>query len=161
MVGRGCRYTSLHPGPLCKVIGNMFKGLVMGMSMCLTWIHDDVIKRKHIPCCWPFVKGIRRSPLDSPHKGPVTRSFGVFFDLRLNKLLSKQSRRRWFGTPSRSLWRHCNVPEGVVPSLRFRRPKYPWWMSSHGNDFRITELLWGASNSPMIIMWSFDFFLWC
>ena len=39
----------------------------------------------------------------------VTRSFGVFFDLRLNKRLSKQSRRRWFETPSCSLWRHCNM----------------------------------------------------
>ena len=40
---------------------------------------------------------------------PVRRSFDVFFDLLLNKRLSKQSRRGWFETPSRSLWRHCNV----------------------------------------------------
>ena len=33
----------------------------------------------------------------------------VSFDLRLNKRLSKQWRRRWFETPSRSLWRHCNT----------------------------------------------------
>ena len=39
---------------------------------------------------------------------PETRSFDVFFDLRLNKRLSKQSRGWWFETPSRSLWRHCN-----------------------------------------------------
>ena len=32
---------------------------------------------------------------------PVTRSFGVFFDLRLNKRLNKQSRRWQFETPSR------------------------------------------------------------
>ena len=43
-----------------------------------------------------------------PSQRPVTRSFDVFFDLRLYKWLSKQSRRRWFETPSRSLWRHCN-----------------------------------------------------
>ena len=34
----------------------------------------------------------------------VTRSLDVFFDLRLNKRLSKQPRRWWFETPSRSLW---------------------------------------------------------
>ena len=39
---------------------------------------------------------------------PVTRSLDVFFDLRLNKPLSKQSRGWWFETPSRSLWRRCN-----------------------------------------------------
>ena len=37
---------------------------------------------------------------------PVARSFDVFFDLHMNKRLNKQSRRRWFETPSRSLWRH-------------------------------------------------------
>ena len=37
------------------------------------------------------------------------RSFDVFFDLGLNKQLSKQWRRRWFKTPWRSLRRHCNV----------------------------------------------------
>ena len=31
-----------------------------------------------------------------------------FFDLHLNKRLSKQSRHRWFETLSRSLWSHCN-----------------------------------------------------
>ena len=31
--------------------------------------HDDVIKWKHFPCYWPFVQGIHRSPVNSPHKG--------------------------------------------------------------------------------------------
>ena len=44
-----------------------------------------------------------------PAQRPVTRSFGIFFDLRLNKRLSKQSWGWWFETPSRPLWRHCNV----------------------------------------------------
>ena len=39
---------------------------------------------------------------------PVTRSFDVFFDPRMNKQLSKQSYGWWFEMPSRSLWRHCN-----------------------------------------------------
>ena len=42
-----------------------------------------------------------------PAQRPVTRSFDVFFDLRLNEWLSKQSWGWWFETPSRSLWRHC------------------------------------------------------
>ena len=31
--------------------------------------YDDVIKWKHIPRYWPFVRGIHRSPVNSPHKG--------------------------------------------------------------------------------------------
>ena len=40
-----------------------------------------------------------------PSQRPVTRSFDLFFDLRL----SKQWWGWWFETPSRPLWRHCNV----------------------------------------------------
>ena len=31
--------------------------------------HDDVIKGKRIPRYWPFVRGIHRPPVNSPHKG--------------------------------------------------------------------------------------------
>ena len=44
-----------------------------------------------------------------PSQRPVTRTFGVFFELHLNKRLSKQSRSWWLETPSRSLWCYCNV----------------------------------------------------
>ena len=43
-----------------------------------------------------------------PAQRPVTRSFDVFFDLHLNKRLSKQWWGWWFETLSRPLWRHCN-----------------------------------------------------
>ena len=33
------------------------------------FIYDDVIKWKHFPRYWPFVRGIHRSPMNSPHKG--------------------------------------------------------------------------------------------
>ena len=32
-------------------------------------LNDDVIKWRHFPCYWPFVRGIHRSPVNSPHKG--------------------------------------------------------------------------------------------
>ena len=56
------------------------------------------------PLCGEFT-----GPGEFPAQRPVTRSFGVFFDLRLNKRLSKQPWGWWFETPWWSLWRHCNV----------------------------------------------------
>ena len=44
---------------------------------------------------------------DFPAQRPVTRSFGVSFDLDLHNRLSIQSRGWWFETPSRPLRRHC------------------------------------------------------
>ena len=40
------------------------------MSLC----HDDVIKWKHFPRYWPFVRGIHRSPVNPPHKGQWRRA---------------------------------------------------------------------------------------
>ena len=39
--------------------------------------HDDVIKSKHFPRNWPFVRGIHRSPVNSPHKGQWRGGFDV------------------------------------------------------------------------------------
>ena len=66
-----------------------------------------------------------------PSQRPVTRSFDVFFDLRLNKRLSKQSRRRWFETQLRPLWRHYNVnstpcSQALAIGLKMRNISRPW-----------------------------------
>ena len=48
-------------------------------------------------------------PGECPAQRPVTRSFDVFFDLRLTKRLSKQPWGWWFETLLRPLWRHRNA----------------------------------------------------
>ena len=55
------------------------------------------------PLCGEFT-----GPGEFPTQRPVTRSFDVFFDQRLNKRLSKQPWGWWSETPSSSLWRHRN-----------------------------------------------------
>ena len=64
----------------------------------MQWVHDDVIKWKHFPHHWPLCRGFTGD-----------RWIDVFFDLRLNKRLSKQWWGWWFEMPSHPLWRHCNV----------------------------------------------------
>ena len=70
--------------------------------------HDDIIKRETFSASLTLLAANSSVTGEFPPLRPVTRSFDVFFDLRLNKRLSKQSRRRWFETKSRSLWRHYN-----------------------------------------------------
>ena len=50
------------------------QGLFNSLSMLVTRetpisCHDDVIKWKHSPRNWPFMRGIHRSPVNSLHKG--------------------------------------------------------------------------------------------
>ena len=69
--------------------------------------HDDVITWKHFRVTGHLC---RHSVVTAelPAQRPVTRSFDVFFDLRLNIRLSKQSWGWWFETLLRPWWRHCN-----------------------------------------------------
>ena len=53
---------------LCQYLAVIFYALFQykdHLSMC----HGDVIKWKHFPRYWPFVRGIHRFPVNSPHKG--------------------------------------------------------------------------------------------
>ena len=77
---------------------------------------------------------------------PVTRSFDVFFDLRLNKRWSKQWWGWWFETLSHPLWRHRNV---------FCFFYWTGMTSWHRKAFRITGPLWGESQRASYVD------LWC
>ena len=85
---------------LCYVV--RCYGLIMSIFM-LTSSNGNIC-RVTGPLCGEFT-----GPGEFPTQRPVTRSFDVFFDLRLNKRVSKQPSGWWFETLSRSLWRHCNV----------------------------------------------------
>ena len=69
-----------------------------------------------------------------PGQRPVTRSFDVFFELRLNKRLSKQSRGWWFETLSRPLWRHCNgIQFGNYYLLGMYQCRIQWFVDNYKN----------------------------
>ena len=77
--------------------------------LLLTEIHDDVIKWKHFPRYWPFVRGIHRSPVNSPHKGQWRGA--LMFTLiraRINGWVNNRQAGdlRRYRPP---LWRHRNA----------------------------------------------------
>ena len=85
------------------------RGNILRLVAPVLTFHDDVIKWKHFPRYWPFVRGIHRSPLNFAHKGRWRGALMFHLICALNKRLNKQSWGWWFETPTRSLWRHCNV----------------------------------------------------
>ena len=87
-------------------------------------------------------------PGEFPTQRPATRSCDVFFDLRLNKQLCKQSWGWLFETLSRPLWRQCNdycsCRSGKMHRLQVPLPGFPsvywsvlgsrrmgWWRYKH------------------------------
>ena len=97
-----------------------------------------------------FCAGNSRVTGEFPSQRPVMLNFDIFFDLRLNKRLSKKSGRRWFETPSRLLWRYCNShifacwqttrPNCVTFLQRHRRFVKPYLINSSKNNILLPEI---------------------
>ena len=75
----------------------------MSVVLCTWWRHQMETFSPLLAIC----AGNSSVNGELPAQSPVTRSFGAFFDLHLNKCLSKQSWSWWLETPFRPLWRHC------------------------------------------------------
>ena len=84
-----------------------------------------------------------------PAQRPVTLSFDVFFDLRLNKRLSKQPWGWWFETPSSPLWRHCNEHRHMQDAVPIW---YNYFTISSKNESNSASLSEGRDTSmiPML-----------
>ena len=97
---------------LCQdcVIGNgSLSQHLMGCSRCRIQNHDDVIKRRHFPRYWPFLRGIHRSPVNSPHKGQWRGAliFSVIFAWTNGWVNNRDAGA--LRPHNDSLWRHGNV----------------------------------------------------
>ena len=90
-------------------------------------------------------------PGEFPAQRPVTRIFDVFFDLSLNKRLSKQSKGWWFETQSRPLWRHCNVGRMDTGFI------YHTWTFQKYSRTRVT--IWVASDAMLTEKTGYHIFL--
>ena len=75
------------------------------------WRHNDIIKWKHFPRYWPFVRGIHGSPGNSPHKGQWRGDLMLSLICALNKRLTKLASGCWLKSPAGPLWRHSNGHE--------------------------------------------------
>ena len=62
-----------HTGQLCGIYCDGFRFFenIDRILTALHCIHDDVIKWKHLPRYWAFVRGSHRSPVNSPHTGQL------------------------------------------------------------------------------------------
>ena len=87
--------------------------------------HEDVIKWKHFPRNWPFLRGIHRSPVNSTHKGQWRGA--LMFSLICAWLNGEQCWSSWFETPSLPLWRHCNALSLSLSMWNRAAPPQIWY----------------------------------
>ena len=69
------------PSIFSKILMIQDRGCLLWDLSLIVWstFHDDVIKWRHFPRYWPFVRGIHRWPVNSPHKGQWRAALMFFF----------------------------------------------------------------------------------
>ena len=103
-------------------------------------MHDDVIKWKHFPRYWPFVRGIRRSPVNSQHKGQQSE----IINTRL--FCADKDHSTLFGTQDKILYKF----NGLLRKFWWRNRLvfrvcllfYPFWGGLKGEGVGVG---WGSS----------------
>ena len=103
----------------------------------ITMHHDDVIKWKHFPRNWPFVRGIHRSPVNSPHKGQW-RGALVFclICVWIND---------WVNNREAGDLRRYRAHYDVIVTICHHADCFIENNVMTGHIFRVTGLLWGES----------------
>ena len=132
-----CKYVSLSP----RII--ICKGLTHCPAMHLVTPHIMMTSSNgNIFHITGHLCGNSPVPGEFPAQRPVTRSFDVFVDLRLNKRLSKQSWGCLFETLSHQLWRHC--PTGLYNLYCCKCPGAKKRQALHNDyaDSAVTIVTW-------------------
>ena len=92
---------------------------ITGVSIVYSTVCSGADQRKHqSSASLAFVRGIHRWPVDSPHKGPVTRKIFPFDDVIMLWIFR---------------WRDHALLVSVLPGLRnswILEPSWGWWMSA-------------------------------
>ena len=79
-IGLGKRSSRiLHWGNLILPAGCPMGNLIFLRAVKECMFHDVVVKWKHFPHYWPFVRGIHQSLVNSPHKGQWQGTLMFFF----------------------------------------------------------------------------------
>ena len=125
---------------------------------------DDVIQWKHFPRYWSLVRGIHRSPVNSPHKGHWRRVLILSLICALNKRFSKQWWGWWFETSSCWSWCHCNVCQFAksnskdywnLPDIRWRTYR-TGCLVTQGITFQVNSLITQIF-SLATLLWNFAY----
>ena len=111
---------------------------------CLT--HDDVIKWKHFPRYWPFVRRIHRSPVNSQHKGQWRGAL-------MSSLVCTWI-KSWVNNPNAGDLRrhraHCDVSVMHCSDIPHQWSSHIAW-DLCSNNFAADTTLWYLKSTPIYV----------
>ena len=76
------------------VIMSLIASQISSLTIVYSTFYSGADQRKHQSASLASVRGIQRGPVNSPHKGPVTRKIFPFDDVIMTPFMPNQSRRK-------------------------------------------------------------------
>ena len=101
--------------------------------------HDDVIKWKHFPRYWPFVRGIHQSPVNSPHKGQWRGA--LMFTLICARI------NGWVNTREAGDLRRYRAHYDVIVMQKQSQSCHSMYFMTKRSNFQAISLIWMAATN--------------
>ena len=140
-------------------------GLYISIQPLFRWwleqicFHDDVIKWKYFSRYWPFVRGIHRSPVDSPHKAHCG---GALVLSLICAWTNGWANNRDAVFETSSLWRHWNIITAQIRELLYIGVIITSGTARDMN--KMVDILWTAFwntiSSVKIVVFRFQCYWW-
>ena len=124
------------------------QSIILIVSFFFIKYHDDVVKWKHFPRYWSFMRGIHRSPVNSPHKGQWRGA--LMFSL-IYAWINGWVNNREVGDLSRNRAHHDVIIMTSARKGMYRSDDQMW--SAGLINFVFTEILWGFNSERVFILW--------
>ena len=115
------------------VVYNIFSEKWTDMQVRCPVSHDDVIKWKHFPRYWLFVRRIHRSPVTGHRTKASDAELWCFLWFAPELWLSKQSWGWWFETSTRPLLRRRNANLDIQRYQIYIKVRYLWRINTTDN----------------------------
>ena len=115
-----------------------------------TQTHDDVIKWKHLPCYWPIVRGIHRSPVDSSRKGQWRGLLKLY-------LICAWTNGWANNRNADDLWRHCSYFD--VSAMYSRAREYVKLKHMQTNIYHSYIIIYHLYLTFIYILFIYDVYL--
>ena len=137
-VSMAWRHHALHKDHYSDVIMGTVVSQITSLTNVYSTVYLGVDQRKHqSSASLAFVRGIHRWPVNSPHKGPVTRNFFSFDDVII---CSKPYRNiSWKLETMRSGFRgfvSLAIENNVIHSCELSKYELSWLSESESNNWK-------------------------
>ena len=119
------RYWETHYN---DVIMGLMESQITSLTIVYSTVYSGADQRKHqISASLAFVRGMHRSPVNSPHKGPVMRKMFPCDDVMVNANTVNWAMYSWYIVQDFYLHSKCTGDTAILPEASVQMQQQFWF----------------------------------